>query len=241
MASERALRDVPLAVLSVALIAAILQILTSVYLPVRTAQSVEELPPAPTIAALHTAAAGEEALMSRLVSLWLQAFDYQSGISISWRSLDYQRLADWLDVQLLLDPDNPFPMLAASHLYGGVEDRRKVRVMVDYVVTVFERDPARYWRWMATAAITARHRLNDLELAERIAAALDAKTRGIAIPSWARQMHIFLKADLGEKQSAAALLLALIKSGEVKRPEEIDFLKRRLLDIRQSVEKSSEK
>ncbi len=111
--------------------------------------------------------------------------------------------------------------------------------MVEYVVTAFRRNPSMYWRWMADAAVIAKHRLRDIALAEQLASELDQRTKGVPIPSWARQMHIFLKADLGERELAIAIISALIESGDVSSPEEINFLRHRLQLLEESVEKSS--
>ena len=188
-----------------------------------------------------TLALGEPVALSRFLSAWLQTFDHQSGISIAWQSLDYDRLIAWLELQLLLDPTNPFPPLAASHLYGGVSDQQKSRQMIEFIVRLFRQDPERHWRWMATAALTSKHRLNDLPWAEQLAAELDQRTKGILIPAWARQMHILLKAELGEKELAASLLLALIKSGDIKDKQELRFLTQKLEEIRVIKESSPKK
>ena len=198
-----------------------------------------DLPPVPSPASMHVVALGEPIWLSRVLSVWLQFFDHRSGAGLAWNTLDYQVLAGWLDLQLQLDPHNPFPPLAAVHLYGGVSDPARVRAMVDYIVALFRRDPGRHWRWMADAAILAKHRLDDLDLAERIASELDQRTRGVPIPSWARQMHIFLKADLGESELAAAILTALIENGDITNEAELNFLRQRLNDLNRGVDKSS--
>jgi len=239
MARERSFGDVPRAIIMVAATAVLVQVLTGVYYDSVDRRTTRSLPAAIPSTVARTLALGEPVWFSRVLSAWLQSFDYQSGISVSWQSLDYTKLVGWLDLQLQLDPENPYPLLAASHVYGAVADRKKVRLMIDYVVLAFNRDPARHWRWMANAVIAARHRLGDIQLAEKLASDLDARTKGIAIPAWARQMHIFLKADTDQRALAVALLTALIEGGEITRPEEIRFLKYRLEELHKSDEKSS--
>lgn len=235
MARERSFGDVPRAISIVAASAVFVQLLTGVYFDSIDRRAAQQLPAVIPSAVARTIALGEPVWFSRVLSVWLQTFDYQSGISVSWQALDYQRLIEWLDLQLLLDPGNPFPTLAASQLYGAVADRQKIRLMLDYVVLAFNRDPARHWRWMASAVVTARHRLGDIQLADKLASDLDTHTKGIAIASWARQMHIFLKADTGKRALAIALMTALIESGEITRREEINFLNYRLDELQKSV------
>ena len=82
----------------------------------------------------------------------------------------------------------------------------------------------------------AKHRLNDMPLALRYAEAVSrhaGKAQG-----WARQMHIFLRADIGEREAATVLLGGLLASGEVSDPAELRFLSQRLEELK-NAEKSS--
>jgi len=176
-------------------------------------------------------ALGDPATFSRALSLWLQNADYEPGLSLPLASLDYPRVGAWLDLQLALDAENRFPMLAALHLYGSVGERDKVRWMLEWVARHFREAPAARWRYMAEAAVKAKHKLGDLQLAYRLASELDQRTRGLPLPGWARQLHIFLKADLGEREEARALLGALIESGQITRPEELRFLSHKLAEM----------
>jgi hypothetical protein len=98
--------------------------------------------------------------------------------------------------------------------------------MLDFVYRAFLADPNRRWRWLAHAAIVARHRLHDDALALRYAR--EIATRARTAPGWARQMHIFLLEDMGEREQAKILLGGLLESGAVTDPAEIRFLTGRL-------------
>jgi hypothetical protein len=98
--------------------------------------------------------------------------------------------------------------------------------MLDFVHRRFLEDPDRRWRWLAHAAIMARHRLRDPELALRYAEDIARHAR--SAPGWARQMRIFILEDMGERESATILLGGLLAEGEVTDPQEIRFLTERL-------------
>ncbi len=83
----------------------------------------------------------------------------------------------------------------------------------------------------------ARHALHDLPLSLQYAQALSDHAGNAPIPSWARQMHIFVRADMGEHEAAKVLLGGLLASGTVRDPHEIAFLMQRL-DMLQKAEKS---
>ena len=192
------------------------------------------LPPAePTLRVL---ALGEPTALAHGLVLYLQAFDNQPGLSIPYMDLDYAVVEAWLETLLALDPQGHYPLMMASHLYGRVPDEAKQRQMLDFVHRAFLRDPDRRWRWLAHAAIVAKHRLKDMPLALRYAEEI-TRNAGDA-QGWARQMRVFILEDMGETEAASVLLGGLLASGEVTDEAEIRFLAERLEKLT-GVEKSS--
>ena len=185
---------------------------------------------------LRVASLGEPLAFSHALTLYLQAFDNQPGISIPYQALDYATVLGWLGAALELDPRSEYPLVMAAYLYAQVPDERKQRLMLDFVHREFLRDPDRRWRLLAHAAIVAKHRLKDMALALRYAD--DITHHAGAALNWARQMRIFILEDMGEREAAAILLGGLLANGEVTDPSEIRFLTERL-DKLKSAEKSS--
>lgn len=198
-----------------------------------------DLPAAPSTATIRLTALGEPTGAAQLLSLYLQAFDTQPGISIPFRDLDYGKVQDWLGRILELDPSGQYPLLMASQVYSQVPDSAKQRLMLDWIYRRFLEDPERRWRWMAHAAIMAKHRLNDLPLALFYAQALTRYAKGPAVPGWAKQMRIFLLEDMGEYDAAKILLGGLLASGSITDEHEAHFLTERLNALEKPAEKSS--
>ncbi|HTD89262.1 MAG TPA: hypothetical protein VK663_01260 [Burkholderiales bacterium] len=173
---------------------------------------------------------GEPQVLSQWLTLYLQAFDNQPGISVPFASLDYARVIAWLKTALTLDPAAQYPLMMASQLYGQVNDEVRQRNMCAFVHREFLDHPDMRWRWLAHCAIMARHRLKDMPLALRYADDI-AKHAGNA-SSWARQMRIFLLADMGEAQRAAVLLGGLLAGNEVTDPKELHFLTEQLAKLK---------
>lgn len=167
---------------------------------------------------------GEPIAAAKYLNLWLQAFDNQPGASLSFHQLDYPRLTQWLDTILELDPDGHYPMLVASRVYGSVKNPEKQRIMTDYVFSKFIEEPNKYWRWLAHAVITAKHEIKDLDLALKYADALAEKATGENVPYWAKDMKIIVLEDMGQLEAAKILVGALIDSGEITDPYELNFL-----------------
>ncbi|MDH3713132.1 MAG: hypothetical protein OET44_04690 [Gammaproteobacteria bacterium] len=233
---QRSVKNVPRACVWVLGTALVLQLLWHTWLPDPQVRAMA-LPRPPPDGYLRLLGFGEPAVLSRLVSLWLQAFDNQPGISIPFVALDYERVTGWLRVSLRLDPGNSYPLLVASHLYTEVPDAAKVRRMLAFIESEFKLDPQARWRWMANAVLTAKHRLGDLPLALALARQLtDADAK---IPGWARQMQIFVLEDLGELEAAEILLGGMLSSGSITSAHERIFLDQRLETLREAIAKRS--
>jgi hypothetical protein len=187
------------------------------------------LGPPPPIEALRLLAFGEDALLARLLALWLQAHDTQPGISVPLASLDYERVKQWLSRSLELDPRTRYPLLSATRIYAVVRDPARQRDMLEFVHQQFLRAPERRWRWMAEAAILAKHRLHDLPLALRYARAITE--HATTAPAWARDMSVVVLEDMGELEAARLLVGGLLHDGRVRDPHEIRFLERKLAEI----------
>jgi hypothetical protein len=166
--------------------------------------------------------------VAKLAMLWLQAFDNQPGISIPFRDLDYGRVERWLERIIDLDPRAQYPMLAASRLYAMVPDPERQRRMLELVYRRFLERPHQRWRWLAHAALLAKHRLRDLPLALRYARALTEHATGPSVPFWARDMTIIILAEMDEREAARGLVAALLQSGTIDDPAELAFLTEQL-------------
>jgi hypothetical protein len=193
--------------------------------PVASASALDLPPP---IEVIRVASIGEPIAAAQWLTLSLQSYDNQPGVSIPFLDLDYARVSAWLGRILEMDPNTQYPLLMAAQLYAQVPDRGKQRAMLDFVRQQFPHDPDRRWRYLAHMAIMAKHRLNDLPLA--LACAQDIQLHATApnVPDWARQMNVFLLEDMGEYARAKILLGGLLASGTITDPHEMHFLMERL-------------
>src|SRR5439155_3390478 len=134
--------------------------------------------------------------------VYLQAYDLGGANELPYRKLDYLRLTGWLGSSLELDPRGQYPLFLAARVYAEVPDPQRLRLMLDFVYREFFADPDRRWPWLAQAALLAKHRLHEPELALRYATAIERNARSPAVPAWAKQMRIFILEDLNELEAA---------------------------------------
>lgn len=226
-AALKPLAAVPRKVLAALALALLLQVLWQASREPTRARP-QDLPPAPSSAALQLAALGEPLALSKMLMLYVQSHDDQAGVSIAWRDLDYGRVAEWLQRVLELDPRSQYPLLAASEVYGAVSDPARARLMLDFVYARFAEDPNRRWPWLAHAALVAKHRLHDLPLARRYAEAIRLRATGPQVPPWARELEVFVLEDMNELDAARKLIGGLLAGGQITDPHELKFLADRL-------------
>lgn len=233
---DRPVRDVPNVVIVLLIVTLIMQLAWHSQQTIVAAKA-EDLPHPMSTRAYVMISMGEPITMSKILNLWLQAFDNQPGLSLSFHQLDYVRLTEWLDTILELDPNGHYPMLVAARVYGSVTDQQRQRIMLDYIFQKFNKNPNKHWQWLAHAVITAKYSLKDMSLALKYARALAEKATADHVPYWARDMHFIVLEDMGEVEAAKILVGALIDSGEITDPYELNFLAEK---IRVLEEKSSD-
>ena len=227
---ERPVSDVPKSVKWLLVLSFVLQLFWHGFQQPVVAKAKDLAPPLSTRSYVMSSL-GEPIAAAKYLNLWLQAFDNQPGASLSFHQLDYPRLTQWLDTILELDPEGHYPMLVASRVYGSVKNPEKQRIMTDYVFSKFIEEPNKYWRWLAHAVITAKHELKDLDLALKYADALAEKATGENVPYWAKDMKIIVLEDMGQLQAAKILVGALIDSGEIADPYELNFLTHKIATL----------
>ena len=196
-----------------------------------------DLPAPPGSNALAVASFGDPIPPAKLLMLYLQAFDYQSGDRTPFQALDYGKLQVWLTQILRLDPNGQYPLMAASRLYADVPNEAKKRQMLEFVYQEFFRDPARRWPWLAHAAAVAKHGLKDLPLARKYAAAIQQNATGEDVPLWAKQMEIFILEDMNELETARIMIGGYIEKGLIKSPGELRTMELRLKEIESRIKK----
>jgi len=197
-----------------------------------SAPSAAELPQAPSAQALRLASLGEPAALARLAMIWLQAFDSGGGNSVPYQRLDYTRVVAWLRTILATDPRSGYPLFAAARVYAENADPAKARLIFNFIFEEFAADPNRRWPALAHAALLAKHRLQDLPLARRYAAAIARLATDESIPLWAKQMEIFILEDMNELEAAKVMLGGLLATGRIRDPAEQRFLRQRLDELK---------
>ncbi len=178
---------------------------------------------------------GSDKLTSYLMLLGLQLHDNQAGKHINYSYLEYPVLGDWLLTLYDLNPMSNYPAFLATRVYSQVKDPRKIRQMIDVVGIIFDKKPEQHWRRMTEACLLAKHQLKDLPLALRLAQKVAEIPTSVDLPHWARDMKLILLDELNQFESAQLLISSMLQDGSIKDPDELRFLRSRLLKIQQKL------
>jgi hypothetical protein len=195
---------------------------------------IQKLTSPPQTGLLHIFSFGDTVVSARILMLWLQAFDIQTGNFLPYQQLDYDKLQQWLEQILLLDPNSQYPLLAASHLYSNVPESKKQHLMLEFVYQQFFVNPSTRWPWLAHVTVIAKHRLKNLPLALKYAKAISAHATP-NMPRWAKEMQIFILEDMGELEQARLVVGGMLASGQLTDLKEIEFLNKKLLALENSL------
>jgi len=184
---------------------------------------------------------GSEQLFSYLLSIRLQLHDNQAGKHIRYSQLDYERLVNWLDQIYQLNPHSEYPMMLASRVYSQTRDKTRLRIILEYIDRTFVQNPQLHWRRLAEASVIAKHQLGDLQLALQMADKLSNQPASVEMPRWARDMQFILLGDMNEYETAITIIVALLQSEAVNDPDEVHFLKEKLLYFQQKLSEPQQK
>jgi hypothetical protein len=240
MRDERPLSHVSTPVLALLAAGLALQIGLHAVAPEPEAKA-QDLTQPPSTSLLRLASLGEPIALAKILMLQLQAFDYKSGTKIPYKDLDYARVEAWLSRILELDPEGQYPLLAASRLYAEVPDEARQRSMLEFVYRQYLQDPNRRWPWLAHATFLAKHRLTDIGLALKYAAALQKNTTAKDVPDWATTMEIFIREDTNELETARVMIGGLLASGRITDRGELNLLDGRLREIEERLKQGAGK
>ncbi|MBT5229651.1 MAG: hypothetical protein HOM11_05175 [Methylococcales bacterium] len=207
------------------------QVATQQWLIDSSQSQTKDFPPATDIRILKVIALGEKSTLSRLLMLWIQAFNNQPGVYLSFRELDYDRLTQWLDLCLQLDPKSRYPLMAATHLYASQPDPVRQKKMMKFIRQKFLQNPNRHWRWMVEIALIARHKMHNTTLALLFAKELSQKATGPDVPEWIHKLYPWLLADLGEHQQSLQFIQKLVQEGHITDKQELLFLQQKMTEL----------
>ncbi len=150
----------------------------------------------------------------RVWGLALQNFG-NIGETQPLKNYNYDYLGKWFFLMDGLDPHSNFMPYLAAYYFSATQNPAQLPAVIKYLEMVGKKPEQGKWRWLAQAAYLARHRMNDMDEALRLARELGAIYKP-GMPLWTRNMEPMLRADMGDRQAAYLLALEILKSDGAK-------------------------
>lgn len=181
------------------------------------------VPNVPTSNQARAMAFGDEQGYFRYLALYIQNAGDTFGRFTALKEYDYKLLSKWFILLDQLDAKSNFIPAIVSYYYSNTQNTADNIYLVEYLEQHYDRNPAEKWWWLGQAIMIAKNKLNDAQLALRLAYKL-AATPNRHMPKWAYQMPAFILEDLGEKEQALAIIQDLATKYNDYTPQELNFM-----------------
>lgn len=182
----------------------------------------QNVPPVPSELSLAFSTLGDDEFSYRSTGVMIQNLGNTGGRWERLQNYNYERLAEWLFLSFSLNERSDFLPFLTAYNFSANKDADELIHIVRYLERASDGVGPEKWRWLAQAAVIARFKMNDLELALELAEKLTARDDP-DLPYWARAMPAFVKSKQGDKQAALDFLYNMLESSAQKmHPSEVN-------------------
>lgn len=160
------------------------------------------VPDVPGRAAVHALAFGDNQFYFRTLAFTLQNAGDTFGRFTALRYYDFNKLYHWFNLLDELDArSNMIPSLA-TYYFAQTQNTPDVRYVVDYLYVHATRDVEHKWWWLLQSIYLAMHKLNDMDLALKVAKPMVNPK----VPIFAQQMAAVVHEKRGEMEDALKIM-----------------------------------
>jgi len=168
------------------------------------------VPPVPSEFSAMSSTLGDGQFAARVISIIIQNLGSTGGRVTPIKDYDFEKLGGWLNLHYALDAKSNLVPYIAAYYFGASQDPSKIRPVIEYLHKVGNSPEGQKWRWLAQAVYLARFKLEDLNLATKLAQDL-AVLPNEDMPAWARHLEVNILNQRGEKEAALQLMLSILK------------------------------
>jgi len=160
---------------------------------------VPEVPGKETLQALTF---GDNEFYFRVMAFQLQNAGDTFGRFTALRYYDFNKLYHWFTLLDALDSKSNMIPSMATYYFAQTQNTPDVRYIVDYLYAHATKDVAHKWWWLLQSIYLASHKLDDMDLALKVAKPLQNE----AVPVWAREMTAVVHEKRGEMDDALKIM-----------------------------------
>lgn len=168
------------------------------------------VPDVPGRATVHALAFGDDEFFFRTLAFMLQNAGDTYGRFTALRYYDFNKLYHWFKLLDALNArSNMIPSLA-TYYFAQTQNTEDVRYIVDYLYDHATRDIEHKWWWLLQSIYLAMHKLNDMDLALKVAKPMVNP----AVPAFAQQMAAVVHEKRGEMEDALSVMQIIEKNAQ---------------------------
>ncbi len=183
------------------------------------------VPDLPTDHAVKIFSLGDEQFYFRLKAFDIQNAGDTFGRTTALKDYDYEKLYKWWKILDDLDSRSNFVPPLVSYYYGSSQrPERDLPYVIQYLEEHADLDPGKKWWWYSQAIYHAKHKLNDLDSALRIAEKLSHIPEDAGAPLWARQMPAFILEAKGDYNAACDIIINIVDNYKDVKEGELNFM-----------------
>lgn len=160
------------------------------------------VPEVPGRQTLHALTFGDNEFYFRVMAFTLQNAGDTFGRFTALRYYDFNKLYHWFTLLDELDAKSNIIPSMATYYFAQTQNTPDVRYIVDYLYEHSTRDVAHKWWWLVQSIYLSLHKLDDSELALKVARPL----QNDAVPVWAREMTAVVHEKRGEMDDALKIM-----------------------------------
>jgi hypothetical protein len=178
---------------------------------------VPDVPGRQTVRAL---AFGDNEFFFRVLAFQLQNAGDTYGRFTALRYYDFNKLYLWFNLLDDLDArSNMIPALA-TYYFAQTQNTADVRYVVDYLYTHATRDVPNKWWWLLQSIYLAAHKLNDMNLALKVAQPMVNPE----VPAFAQQMVAVIHEKRGEMEDALQVMNIISENAKDIKDSDLKFM-----------------
>jgi hypothetical protein len=168
------------------------------------------VPEVPGRETLHALTFGDGQFYFRTMAFTLQNAGDTFGRFTALRYYDFNKLYHWFSLLDELDSKSNMIPSMATYYFAQTQNTPDVRYIVDYLYEHATKDVAHKWWWLMQSIYLSMHKLNDNDLALKVAKPLQDP----AVPVWAREMTAVVHEKRGEMDDALHIMEAIKQNAE---------------------------
>lgn len=165
---------------------------------------------------------GDSQAFFRVLGLQIQNAGDTFGRFTALKKYDYNKLYHWFRLLDQLDDDSNYIPSMATYYFSQTQNTKDVKYVVDYLIEHSAHRPDQKWWWLVQAIYLAGHKLEDQDLALKVATPL---THAKNVPVWVKQMPAFVYEKRGEMGAALKIIEGVLENTDKLSQGELNFMR----------------